>query len=90
MRLSFKTAGDGHKGLSFHKMTRWTSQCQLLFRRDRTSESSHSRSTKSLTGKFNALASAMIVSNVELLRPEGVAQALGHFPQLAALEKEEL
>ena len=49
----------------------------ILFRRDRASESSPSSSTKSLTGTYSALASAMIVSNVGLLRP--FSKALKYF-----------
>jgi hypothetical protein len=49
----------------------------ILFRRDRASESSPSSSTKSLTGTFSALANAMIVSKVGLLRP--FSKALKYF-----------
>jgi hypothetical protein len=49
----------------------------ILFRRDLASDSSPSRSTKSLTGTFSALANAMIVSKVGLLRP--FSKALKYF-----------
>jgi len=49
----------------------------ILLRRDRASESSPSSSTKSPTGTFRALARAMIVSRVGLLRP--FSKALKYF-----------